>query len=288
MALPVTVVYDVDAACPDTAAFVESVRKHGMDIVADDGAKTGLEVIARRSDDGYEGKLVAHYPRGPADARRVHAPTCEALIDTAAVGAVELLRTPRDDLPASSIDAAPSTPRRERPTDTVLAAGANGSILSGIAPNAMLAARVFLDGWLDGPRFVSPAIRIGGVWGWSSEDPAASHAKFQLTALAIDGCAAFGSPALTKVRWITLACARGEVGSIDVLASDVSPVTESVGYGDIGGVLRERFIVYPVAIELEVGLTTPIARRSVTIGTQPIHRFPAVTPSAGLGVSAFF
>lgn len=288
MALPVTVVYDVDPGCPDTAAFVASVRKHGADIVAADDAKTGLEVIAKKADEGYEGKLVAHYPQGPADARRVHAPTCEALIDTAAVGAVELLREPREDLPASRLDAPTPAPRRERPTDIVLAAGANGAILSGIAPNAMLAARVFLDGWLDGPRFVSPALRIGGVWGWSSEDPAASHAKFQLTALTIDGCAAFGSPAMTKVRWVTLACARGEVGSIDVLASDVSPVTETVGYGDVGGLLRERLIVYPVAIELEAGLATPIARRSVTIGTQPIHRFPGVTLSAGLGVSAFF
>lgn len=191
--------------------------------------------------------------------------------------------TPAISAPAPDL---PPTPPRLRPFSIAL--GAQGGVVTGIAPSATPTLAFFVDLAKTGDATLSPSLRLRFERAGDSSGPfAQGAAHFTWTEGGLDGCPVVWAP-IARLR--VAPCLRAEAGIVEANGVDASPArSETRPWLLLGAVGRGQLrLAGPVFVELETALYAPLVRdRFYLEPDTTVFRASAIAwgGSAGLGVT---
>jgi len=303
--------YRAPRECPsaaDVTARIEARAPSGRDL--------GIDV--EKSNGGFRGALVVGSGEGRL-ARRIEARTCEAVVEALVLVAV-LDRGDRDDeplakapettapapeesttapptptsvgaSPEASVDAAPPVPHHR----VEVAAGGALTNTTLVGGDMLLGGALFLDAaaptaFGPGALFLGPSIRtsIGRTLRTTLFRASSDSASLLLTTGGLDLCPlGIGSRTFASL----MACAHGEVGSLEVGIADDAGSSQGHLWSSAGGLLRARLAAgspgsVRALVELSAGALAPLARDRFHLpGQDPFRASPLLfAMSVGAGV----
>ena len=208
--------YHAPPGCPDGSAFQRSLDAR-LAPTAKAGAGPalrGLRLDIEARSDCFVGELRVRDAEGLESRRELAASTCEELVDamaflaavSATLGAIPSATPPPDV--AVSVAPRPAAPPATPPPKLTpaatnqgrwrLAIGLDISLLSWVGPSVRVGPEPLLEARYERDRFVSPALRLSGVYATSESVSSASlHGTASLTFIAarLEGC---------PIRWHAL------------------------------------------------------------------------------------
>jgi hypothetical protein len=322
-AAPLRLNYSAPSECPRVDRFIDQVRVRAPNVrFTEDGARAFVvRVSARRP--RFEGRLTVREVDGSEAERTVTGDSCAETISALALIAAVAAESPpestkaaltspaaesasatpaprapepaadagapekpRDAREPEQAEAAPREAARAQPTWT-LALGAQGGVVSGASPDALVTVPVFAEAASRSEALLSPAVRLRFEHaGSGSIDAAGASAHFVWTAGSVDVCPAHVAAGNLRL----FPCARVEAGVLDAEGLDVQPARDRVRpWARAGLAGRGRVTaVGPLFLELEAAVLAALVRDRFFF--QPgatVFRPPpvGVSASAGIGVT---
>jgi hypothetical protein len=304
-----TVWYRASEACPTADAFLARLRERGVEgRIAGVGDRVDFVVTLGGSAEGHAGRLERQTDAGTVAVRELSAPTCAEVAEGIALG-LALAFDPRS---ATSSTPAPAPAVGEPPPAAVVpppvpapsvgrdrppqpapapasashawAAGAHASVVTGVAPGALIGGALFVERAWRRPGVVSPSLRLGVGGLLSSSEVPAGDVAVRVGALRLEGCPlelSLGPAALRP-------CASAEAGVLSAEGSGPKGLAETRFWG--AGAAHARFSWAPVpalAVEAQLGVVVPFSRYSLERADPPevLHRADIVAVAAGIGAA---
>jgi hypothetical protein len=167
------------------------------------------------------------------------------------------------------------------------AAGANGQVVSGPTPNALVTVPLFLELTRSSASWGQSA-RLRFERGSGSSDQAGASADFTWTVVNVDLCPVVALSGTLRGD----ACVRTDVGALDAAGVGVVPTrTTSRPWVSLGAVARGRWeFTAPFFLEAEAAMLLPLVRDRFFVEPDTTVFRPAVagwSAGAGLGMTLF-
>jgi hypothetical protein len=165
--------------------------------------------------------------------------------------------------------------------------GAQGAIVSGAAPDALLTIPVFAEIARPVGGVLRPAARLRFERAGTGVPSGGPGAQFTWTAVSLDLCPL----GLDEGPFLVRVCARGEAGALAATGVNVQPArSESRPWMSVGPVARARWApVSVLVVEVEAGAPMPAVRdRFFVEPSTTVFRAPALGWTVAVGAGVLF